>query len=105
MASYRWTTSASDEQILAAVSNQIKTAGFEIDTSGTTDQQISAFRSIDSVDGYWAIVKLIASWKCRRQKHISIELRSDEPHLRLGNNCEKSAIELLKLLPPVSDMA
>jgi len=101
VAAYQWITNAGDQDILKSIINQISDAGFEIDRGGTTAKQVSAHRSADAIDSYWVRVKLIATWKNQASGKILIELRSDEPHLKPGTNCERSALTLQKHLPPI----
>ena len=107
MARREWVFNVEDEDMHHKIRSQIGFAGFEIDSSETTKQELSAFRVFDKTEngGKKTRVNLLATRKCKDRKLITIELRSDEPHLRSNNYCEQSYNELMKYLPEAGSKA
>lgn len=101
MATYEWITSTDEDQLFEAIAQKLKATNFKIEKSGTTTMQISAVYTPKEIVRYWSGVRMLATWMDYSRRRIRIEVRSDEPMLRANTYCKRSAIELMKVLPPV----
>ena len=72
-------------------------AGLHI--SFTSPAQI--FAECKALDvNYKSKVKVLISWSDKSKRECSVEVRSDEPHLRRDTRCEEVHSHLIKLIPP-----
>lgn len=101
MAVYQWITGTAEDSLQTAIIPRLVTTQFRIDDSGTTDVQISALYSPKEIVTYWSGVRMLATWLNFSERTIKIEVRSDEPMLRVNTHCERSARELMRAIPPI----
>ena len=101
MAVYEWIIKTDQDDLYDAVAKKLKDTNFKVEKSGTTEMQISAVYTPKEIVRYWSGVRMLATWLNFNARTIKIEVRSDEPMLRANTHCERSAKELMKLLPPL----
>lgn len=101
MAMYQWITHTDKDELFDAVSERINKSRFRIEKQGTTPVQILAVYTPLEIVRYWSGVRMLATWVDRNAKTIKIEVRSDEPMLRVNTHCEEGAKELMKFFPPI----
>ena len=101
MAVCEWVTKLESSSIRAALADVLDECGFIVDDVATTEKQVSAICNPKVVAGYWSGVRLIALWSNEDRQHAKIEVRSDEPTLRLNTHCEQRATALMRTLPPI----
>ena len=99
MAYFHYLSEAKDDCLLTCFQVLLEEHGLNILEEFSNKAQIFAeARSYN--ENYHAKVKVLISWSDKNLKQCSVEIRSDEPHLKRDTQCEKLAKELRCLIPP-----
>ena len=97
MAFFQYISVVQSDCLINNFGKVLDNAGLHI--SFTSPAQI--FAECKNLDvNYKSKVKVLISWSDKSKRECSVEVRSDEPHLRRDTRCEEVHSHLIKLIPP-----
>tara|TARA_Y100001968_G_scaffold297719_1_gene307039 strand:- start:808 stop:1137 length:330 start_codon:yes stop_codon:yes gene_type:complete len=97
MAFFQYISEVKNDCLFTSFTDVLDRAGLRI--SFSSPAQI--FAECKNVDvNYKSKVKVLISWSDKSKRECSVEVRSDEPHLRRETRCEEVHSHLLRLIPP-----
>ena len=97
MAFFQYLSEVKGDCLFSSFTEVLDNAGLSI--SFSSPAQI--FAECKNVDiNYKSKVKVLISWSDKSKRECSVEVRSDEPHLRRDTRCEVIHSNLLKVIPP-----
>ncbi len=99
MAYFHYLSEVENDCLTGSFKSLLEEAGLQVLNEFSNHSQVFAEKDL-RLGKPDSKVKVLISWKDKALRQCSIEIRSDEPHLKKDTSCKRVAHQIRNLIPP-----